>query len=171
VGCLLGGGGAECEALTRVADARAQVQRTRSEAASFRYQYGYEITPDARELWCPLVNLWRQMHSDPDEWTTKIGADHHQSPSEWPTSTRSTRNEQACVRLVFVSCGTVSTRGRHQLMHPAMILIGPDDERGPQIFKLDPAGYFVGFKATASGQKQTEATNFVRFLDTTRMSH
>jgi 20S proteasome subunit alpha 1 len=44
---------------------------------------------------------------------------------------------------------------------PAMILIGPDDERGPQIFKLDPAGYFVGFKATAAGQKQTEATNFV----------
>ena len=44
----------------------------------------------------------------------------------------------------------------------AMVLIGPDDERGPQIFKLDPAGYFVGFKATASGQKQTEATNFVR---------
>lgn len=42
-----------------------------------------------------------------------------------------------------------------------MILIGPDDERGPQIFKLDPAGYFVGFKATAAGQKQTEATNFV----------
>lgn len=43
----------------------------------------------------------------------------------------------------------------------AMILIGPDDERGPQIFKLDPAGYFTGYKATASGQKQTEATNFV----------
>jgi 20S proteasome subunit alpha 1 len=42
-----------------------------------------------------------------------------------------------------------------------MILIGPDDERGPQIFKLDPAGYFTGYKATASGQKQTEATNFV----------
>lgn len=32
------------------ADARAHVQRTRSEAASFRYKYGYEITPDAREL-------------------------------------------------------------------------------------------------------------------------
>ena len=45
-----------------------------------------------------------------------------------------------------------------------MVLIGPDDERGPQIFKLDPAGYFVGFKATASGQKQTEATNFVSLI-------
>ena len=43
-----------------------------------------------------------------------------------------------------------------------MILVGPDDERGPQVFKLDPAGFFTGFKATAAGQKQTEATNFVR---------
>jgi 20S proteasome subunit alpha 1 len=45
---------------------------------------------------------------------------------------------------------------------PAMILIGPDDERGPQIFQLDPAGFFTGYKATASGQKQTEANNYVR---------
>lgn len=40
-----------------------------------------------------------------------------------------------------------------------MILIGEDDERGPQCFKLDPAGYYVGCRATAAGQKQTEATN------------
>lgn len=43
----------------------------------------------------------------------------------------------------------------------AMILIGIDAELGPQIFKLDPAGYYVGFKATAAGQKQTESINFV----------
>lgn len=41
----------------------------------------------------------------------------------------------------------------------AMILIGLDDERGPQLFKIDPAGYFVGFKATAAGAKQTESLN------------
>ncbi|KAF8590296.1 proteasome subunit iota [Ramaria rubella] len=41
----------------------------------------------------------------------------------------------------------------------AMILIGSDPEFGPQVFKLDPAGYFVGFHATAAGQKQQEAMN------------
>lgn len=40
-----------------------------------------------------------------------------------------------------------------------MILIGMDAEFGPQIFKLDPAGYFVGYHGTASGAKQTEAMN------------
>ncbi|CAE6444937.1 hypothetical protein ACGC1H_001015 [Rhizoctonia solani] len=43
----------------------------------------------------------------------------------------------------------------------AMILIGIDPETGPQIFKLDPAGYFVGFHATAAGQKQQESMNFL----------
>ena len=40
-----------------------------------------------------------------------------------------------------------------------MILIGIDEEYGPQCFKLDPAGYFVGFHAAAAGQKQQEAMN------------
>jgi hypothetical protein len=48
-----------------------------------------------------------------------------------------------------------------------MILIGVDPERGPQIFKLDPAGYYVGFKATAAGQKQTESINFVSLIHRT----
>ncbi|EJD00795.1 proteasome subunit iota [Fomitiporia mediterranea MF3/22] len=41
----------------------------------------------------------------------------------------------------------------------AMTLIGIDDEYGAQCFKLDPAGYYVGFHATAAGQKQQEAMN------------
>ena len=38
-------------------------------------------------------------------------------------------------------------------------MIGIDPEYGPQVYKLDPAGYFVGFHATAAGQKQQEAMN------------
>jgi len=43
----------------------------------------------------------------------------------------------------------------------SMILIGIDPELGPQCFRLDPAGYFVGFHATAAGQKQQEAMNYL----------
>jgi 20S proteasome subunit alpha 1 len=41
----------------------------------------------------------------------------------------------------------------------AMTLISVDEEKGPQLFKCDPAGYYVGYKATASGPKQQEALN------------
>lgn len=41
-----------------------------------------------------------------------------------------------------------------------MILIGIDEEQGPQVYKCDPAGYYCGFKATAAGVKQTESTSF-----------
>ena len=43
----------------------------------------------------------------------------------------------------------------------AMMLIGYDDEKGPQVFKTDPAGYFCGYKATAAGVKQMEANSFL----------
>uniref|UniRef100_A0A4W3GJN1 Proteasome 20S subunit alpha 6a n=1 Tax=Callorhinchus milii TaxID=7868 RepID=A0A4W3GJN1_CALMI len=42
-----------------------------------------------------------------------------------------------------------------------MILVGVDEELGPQVYKCDPAGYYCGFKATAAGVKQTEATSFL----------
>lgn len=45
--------------------------------------------------------------------------------------------------------------------HIAMILIGLDELSNPAVFKLDPAGFYVGFKATSSGSKQTEATNYL----------
>jgi len=53
---------------------------------------------------------------------------------------------------------------QHAYMRPlgvAMILIGIDDEDGPQLFKCDPAGSYAGFKATCAGHKEQEARNFL----------
>lgn len=43
----------------------------------------------------------------------------------------------------------------------AMTLISLDSEFGPQLYKCDPAGYYVGYKATSSGPKAQEALNFM----------
>jgi 20S proteasome subunit alpha 1 len=41
------------------------------------------------------------------------------------------------------------------------MLIAVDEERGASLFKVDPAGYYVGYKAAAVGAKETEAVNFL----------
>ncbi|KAI8843586.1 nucleophile aminohydrolase [Chytridium lagenaria] len=49
---------------------------------------------------------------------------------------------------------------QHAAMRPlgvSMILVGMDDEAGPQLFKCDPSGYFVGYKATTAGAKYQES--------------
>ena len=42
---------------------------------------------------------------------------------------------------------------QHAYMRPLgviSIIIGIDEERGPQLFKVDPAGYYVGYKVSAA---------------------
>ena len=43
----------------------------------------------------------------------------------------------------------------------ATTLISLDSEYGAQLYKCDPAGYYIGYKATASGPKTQEALNFL----------
>lgn len=47
------------------------------------------------------------------------------------------------------------------LIPAAMMLCGYDDEEGPQLFKCDPSGYYIGYHACSSGQKQQECFNFL----------
>ncbi|MCH81574.1 proteasome subunit alpha type-6-like, partial [Trifolium medium] len=53
---------------------------------------------------------------------------------------------------------------QHAYMRPlgvvAMVL-GIDDENGPQLYKCDPAGHYFGHKATSAGSKDQEAINFL----------
>ncbi|PVV00603.1 hypothetical protein BB560_005011 [Smittium megazygosporum] len=102
-----------CVATGLIADARAQVSRARSEAAEFKYKYGYEISVDL--LAKRLANI-NQVYT-----------------------------QKAFNRLYGIS----------------LMLIGIDVETGPQLFKVDPAGYFVGYKAVAAGAKQQEAMNYL----------
>lgn len=42
-----------------------------------------------------------------------------------------------------------------------LMLGGVDDEKGPQLYRVDPAGHFLGYKASASGVKEQEAVNLL----------
>ncbi|CAI8056916.1 Proteasome subunit alpha type-6 [Geodia barretti] len=42
-----------------------------------------------------------------------------------------------------------------------MVLIAVDEERGPQVYKTDPAGHYCGYRAVGVGPKQTEANNYM----------
>lgn len=134
------------------ADARSQVQRAQSEAASFRYKYGYEITPDMLAKRIANIN---QVYT--------------QRAAMRPLGICASFPPPACNladALLLPPSPPSSPTSRHlraasSLSPPAMILTGIDPLLGPQIFKLDPAGYYVGSHATASGTKQQEATNLL----------
>jgi 20S proteasome subunit alpha 1 len=43
----------------------------------------------------------------------------------------------------------------------SMMIIGVDDEKGPLLYKSDPAGYYVGYKAVGAGAKQQEVISYL----------
>ena len=44
------------------------------------------------------------------------------------------------------------------------IIAGIDEEKGPSIYKVDPAGFYYGYKAVASGVKEQDAMNYMEKL-------
>lgn len=54
---------------------------------------------------------------------------------------------------------------QHAYMRPlgvSLIIIGMDEEAGPSLYKCDPAGHYIGYKACAAGFKEQEALNFLQ---------
>jgi len=94
-------------------DARAQVTRTRMEAAQFKYKNGYDI---------PLSFLAKRVADVGQVYT-----------------------QHAFMRAL----GVIS------------IFAAVDDEAGPQLYKVDPAGHYLGFIACAAGNKEQEANNLL----------
>ncbi|KAL6940735.1 Proteasome subunit YC7alpha/Y8 (protease yscE subunit 7) [Hanseniaspora vineae] len=93
-----------------IPDAKNAATRAVSEAAEFRYKYGYDMPCDV--LSKRMANL-SQVYTQ-RAYMRPLG-----------------------VILTFVSY---------------------DEEKGPLIYKSDPAGFYAGYKATASGPKQQELT-------------
>ncbi|KAG5378284.1 hypothetical protein IGI04_026126 [Brassica rapa subsp. trilocularis] len=117
------------------ADSRSLVTQARNEAAEFRFQYGYEMPADILAKWytLPLPLCVTQ-----NLLTMDVCADRIADKSQVYT--------------------------QHAYMRPlgvvAMVL-GMDEERGPLLYKCDPAGHFYGHKATSAGMKEQEAINFL----------
>merc|ERR1719478_1376096 len=62
--------------------------------------------------------------------------------------------------LKVANIGQVYTQ--HAYMRPFgvnIIFLSIDDEKGPQLFQVDPAGYYAGYKGCAAGAKENEAQN------------
>lgn len=99
-----------------IADARAQALRARSEAAEFRYKYGYEM---------PVESLAKRMANLLQLYT-----------------------QRAYMRPLGVALTFCQVDFE-------------DENRGAQLYKCDPAGYYTGVKAVSTGPKQQEATTYL----------
>jgi len=67
------------------------------------------------------------------------------------------------VHYLALKCANVGQiYTQHAYMRPLavnIIFLAMDDEKGPSLFQVDPAGYYAGYKGCASGAKEAEALN------------
>jgi len=73
----------------------------------------------------------------------------YETPCEW-LSKRMASVAQVYTQHAFMrALGVVS------------LYAGIDEEKGPQLYRVDPAGHYLGFKACAAGAKEQEANNYL----------
>ena len=150
------------------------VQKARAEAAEFRFKFGYEmpvdylakVLADQAQVYTQVLKACRpeQPLQAQVVWAATVTA-------RWTAWHDACGHAAAggCLHLTLVpiamSSPAVGTAGhardwhrpaaerraavQHAYMRPLgviSILAGVDDERGPLLYKVDPAGYYVGYK-------------------------
>ena len=119
------------------ADSRAQVQRARQEASEFKFKYGYSIPCAVLAQRVADINQVYTQHAQ----MRTLGC--HMILIRY-APVLGVAAAAPCIVLTAIACAN-----------------SVDDEAGPQVYKVDPAGLFYGYKATAAGVKEQEASNFL----------
>jgi len=110
------------------------VQKARSVASEFRHTYGYEV---------------------PVDYLAARLADQAQVYTQVPPARAPGARAGAALRKGYRcsaarrAADRAARAAQHAYMRPlgvVPILVGIDEERGPQLFKVDPAGYYVGYR-------------------------
>jgi len=64
-------------------------------------------------------------------------------------------------RRIADICQVYTQEASSRALACVMLLIGVDEEKGPQVFKVDPSGHYLPYKAVATGKSEPEAMNFL----------
>lgn len=67
----------------------------------------------------------------------------------------------ALAKRIADLCQVNTQEASSRAMAVIMLFIGYDDEKGAQLFKVDLAGHYLPYKATAMGKYEQEAMNFL----------
>ena len=125
--------------LASTADIRAQVERIRYEANEFKYENGYAI---------PVHVLSQRIADICQVYTQEVH------------SFTGSQDVLTLTRCPFLSL-PLNFQASSRALACVMLLIGVDDEKGAQVFKVDPAGHYLPYKAVATGKAEPEAMNFL----------
>jgi len=67
----------------------------------------------------------------------------------------------ALAKRIADICQVYTQEASSRALACVMLLIGVDDEKGCQVYKVDPAGHYLPYKAVSTGKYEPEAMNFL----------